>query len=75
MVDIDVFSALTSPVRRRILMRLRQRHSPLGDLANRFDLESPLSRRAFEGMKPGWPMVLECLAAVLGPQLAAPRGA
>lgn len=31
-----------------------------------FDLDSPLARRAFEGMKPGWPDVLGRLEAVLG---------
>jgi uncharacterized protein YndB with AHSA1/START domain len=31
-----------------------------------FDLDSPLSRRAFEGMKPGWPAVLARLEATLG---------
>lgn len=30
-----------------------------------FDLDSPLSRRAFEGMKPGWPAVLARLEALL----------
>lgn len=30
-----------------------------------FDLDSPLSRQAFEGMKPGWPRVLERIGAVL----------
>ncbi len=40
-----------------------------------FDLESRLSRRAFEGMKPGWPMVLERLAAALEPRSAASEGA
>jgi uncharacterized protein YndB with AHSA1/START domain len=30
-----------------------------------FDLDSPLSRRAFEGMKPGWPAVLARLEAAL----------
>jgi uncharacterized protein YndB with AHSA1/START domain len=30
-----------------------------------FDLDSPLSRQAFEGMKPGWPEVLERLEAAL----------
>ena len=30
-----------------------------------FDLESPMGRRAFEGMKPGWPSVLERLGAAL----------
>lgn len=31
-----------------------------------FDLASPLGRKAFEGMKPGWPEVLARLEAVLG---------
>ena len=31
-----------------------------------FDLDSPLSRAAFEGMKPGWPQVLARLGLVLG---------
>jgi uncharacterized protein YndB with AHSA1/START domain len=31
-----------------------------------FDLDSPLGRTAFEGMKPGWPGVLARLGAVLG---------
>jgi uncharacterized protein YndB with AHSA1/START domain len=30
-----------------------------------FDLDSPMARRAFEGMKPGWPAVLERLGATL----------
>ncbi len=30
-----------------------------------FDLDSPLGRRAYEGMKPGWPTVLDRLATVL----------
>jgi uncharacterized protein YndB with AHSA1/START domain len=33
-----------------------------------FDLDSPMSRRAFEGMKPGWPGVLARLGDVLGGQ-------
>ncbi|MBV9772529.1 MAG: SRPBCC domain-containing protein [Gemmatimonadetes bacterium] len=31
-----------------------------------FDLDSPLGRRALEGMRPGWPKVLARLEAVLG---------
>jgi uncharacterized protein YndB with AHSA1/START domain len=31
-----------------------------------FNLDSPLSRRAFEGMKPGWPAVLARLEELLG---------
>jgi uncharacterized protein YndB with AHSA1/START domain len=31
-----------------------------------FDLDSPMSRQAFEGMKPGWPRVLERLESLLG---------
>lgn len=31
-----------------------------------FDLDSPLGRQAYEGMKPGWPRVLERIATVLG---------
>jgi uncharacterized protein YndB with AHSA1/START domain len=30
-----------------------------------FDLDSPMSKAAFEGMKPGWPKVLERLGAVI----------
>lgn len=30
-----------------------------------FNLQSPIARRALEGMKPGWPRVLARLAAVL----------
>jgi uncharacterized protein YndB with AHSA1/START domain len=30
-----------------------------------FDLDSPVSRKAFEGMKPGWPKLLERLASAL----------
>ena len=30
-----------------------------------FDLDSPLSRQAFEGMKPGWPRLLERLGTLL----------
>ncbi len=29
-----------------------------------FDLDSPMSRRAYEGMKPGWPGILEKIASV-----------
>lgn len=36
-----------------------------------FDLDSPLSRQAFEGMRPGWPTVLQRLERVLAEQ--APR--
>ena len=31
-----------------------------------FNLDSPIGRQAFEGMKPGWPQVLLRLEAVLG---------
>lgn len=31
-----------------------------------FNLDSPMGRRAFEGMKPGWPGVLARLGAALG---------
>jgi uncharacterized protein YndB with AHSA1/START domain len=31
-----------------------------------FDLDSPMSRAAFEGMKPGWPGILAKIGAVLG---------
>ncbi len=41
MVDIDVFSALANPVRRRILMRLRRGPRPVSDLANGFDIGRP----------------------------------
>lgn len=30
-----------------------------------FDLDSPMGRKAFEGMKPGWPAVLERLGLLL----------
>jgi len=30
-----------------------------------FDLESPVGRSAYEGMKPGWPGILERIATVL----------
>ena len=30
-----------------------------------FDLDSPLGRAALEGMRPGWPRVLERLATLL----------
>jgi uncharacterized protein YndB with AHSA1/START domain len=30
-----------------------------------FDLDSPLGRRAFEGMKPGWPGILAKIASTL----------
>jgi uncharacterized protein YndB with AHSA1/START domain len=30
-----------------------------------FNLDSPMGRQAFEGMKPGWPAVLARLASVL----------
>lgn len=39
--------------------RLRLRHEG-------FDLDSPLGRRAFEGMKPGWPGILVQLENALG---------
>jgi uncharacterized protein YndB with AHSA1/START domain len=32
-----------------------------------FDLDSPLGRQAFDGMKPGWPKVLAQIESVLGP--------
>ena len=32
---------------------------------NGFDLESPLGRRAYEGMQPGWPGILERIATVI----------
>ncbi|MGZ3423671.1 MAG: SRPBCC family protein [Polyangiales bacterium] len=31
-----------------------------------FDLDSPMGRRAFEGMRPGWPGILDRMGAVLG---------
>jgi uncharacterized protein YndB with AHSA1/START domain len=31
-----------------------------------FDLDSPMGRRAFEGMKPGWPGVLARLGTAIG---------
>ena len=31
-----------------------------------FDLDSPMGRMAFEGMKPGWPGIVAKLGAVLG---------
>jgi uncharacterized protein YndB with AHSA1/START domain len=31
-----------------------------------FDLDSPVGRQAFDGMKPGWPHVLASLGAVMG---------
>jgi len=30
-----------------------------------FDLDAPLSRQAFEGMKPGWPRILERIGGLL----------
>jgi len=30
-----------------------------------FDLESPMGRQAYEGMKPGWPMLLARMGSVL----------
>jgi uncharacterized protein YndB with AHSA1/START domain len=30
-----------------------------------FDLDSPVGRRAYEGMRPGWPGILERIATVL----------
>ncbi|HVJ89858.1 MAG TPA: SRPBCC domain-containing protein, partial [Labilithrix sp.] len=30
-----------------------------------FDLDSPMGRRAFEGMKPGWPGILAKIATAL----------
>ena len=30
-----------------------------------FDLDSPMSRRAYEGMKPGWPGILERIASAI----------
>jgi hypothetical protein len=31
-----------------------------------FDLDSPFGRRAYEGMKPGWPGILARLEVALG---------
>ncbi len=31
-----------------------------------FDLDSPMGRSAYEGMKPGWPRILAKIATVLG---------
>jgi len=31
-----------------------------------FDLDSPIGKRAFEGMKPGWPGIMAKIATVLG---------
>jgi uncharacterized protein YndB with AHSA1/START domain len=31
-----------------------------------FDLDSPMSRQAFDGMKSGWPSILSRIGAVLG---------
>jgi uncharacterized protein YndB with AHSA1/START domain len=38
-----------------------------------FDLDSPLGRSAFEGMRPGWPKVLANLAKQLGSSLQQER--
>jgi DNA-binding transcriptional ArsR family regulator len=39
--DVDVFSALANPVRRKILMRLRQAPVGVSELARRFDIGRP----------------------------------
>jgi uncharacterized protein YndB with AHSA1/START domain len=39
-----------------------------------FDLDSPFSRRAFEGMKPGWPGVLDRLDVALAGGTPAAEG-
>jgi DNA-binding transcriptional ArsR family regulator len=41
MPDVDVFSALASPVRREILAQLRKRPRKVGDLASKFELGRP----------------------------------
>ena len=33
-----------------------------------FDLDSPMSKQAFEGMKPGWPRLLERIESLLSEQ-------
>jgi DNA-binding transcriptional ArsR family regulator len=39
--DVDVFSALANPVRREILMRLREAPLGVSELASRFDIGRP----------------------------------
>jgi DNA-binding transcriptional ArsR family regulator len=39
--DVDVFSALANPVRRKILMRLRATPLGVSELASRFDIGRP----------------------------------
>lgn len=41
MSDVDVFSALSNPVRREILVRLRRAPLPVNELASGFDLGRP----------------------------------
>ena len=58
-----IWRALTDPV-------LHARWWAAGDVrpivGHRFELDSPMSRQAFEGMKPGWPQVLIRLEVALG---------
>ena len=41
MVDVDVFSAISNPVRREILMRLRRGPCGVSDLAQGFEIGRP----------------------------------
>lgn len=41
MIDVDVFSALASPVRRKILLSLRRGPRAVSDLAQGFDIGRP----------------------------------
>src|SRR3954454_25236749 len=41
MLEVDVFAALASPIRREILVQLRKGPRKVGDLASKFDVGRP----------------------------------